>query len=94
MNDICEMWSLPWHALLKNLAVGLAGGDMPVQSAAALRPVTAQGVGVSANSWLRRAQHRAIELSAHPFEQGEPEKGGGGYKCSPPQALGFPGQAV
>ena len=26
MNDICEMWSLPWHALQRNLASGI-GGD-------------------------------------------------------------------
>jgi hypothetical protein len=69
MNQSCEMWSRPWHALQKNLAAGI-GGDLleslaPVFRAADVRGL-AQGHGgakipgfaVSANSWLSRVQHR------------------------------------
>ena len=48
MNDICELWSLPWHALQKNLALGL--GDDARGSAAPVAPlktVKAQCVAAS-----------------------------------------------
>jgi hypothetical protein len=58
MNDICEVWSMPWHALQRNLALAL-GGDVAGHSgrtrAAALN---VQAAGVSAGSWLSRAQRR------------------------------------
>jgi hypothetical protein len=61
MNDICEMWSLPWHALQRNLAKGISG-DVVGHSALALKTLNVQSVAVSANSWLSRARHRAAPL--------------------------------
>ena len=57
-DDAGAAWSLPWHALLRNLASGL-GGEAPVHSA---RPV--KSLTVSANSWLQRAQFRAAAVQA------------------------------
>jgi len=51
MNDICEAWSLPWHALQRDLASGL-GADVPGRSGRLLRVANVQSVTVSANSWL------------------------------------------
>ena len=65
MNDICELWSLPWHALQKNLALGL--GDDARGSAAPVAPlktVKAQCVAASTSSWLRRAQCRTPPVLA------------------------------
>lgn len=59
MNDICQMWSLPWHDLQRNLASGIAG-DVLGSSALSLKAVHVQGVAASANSWLRRAQRRTL----------------------------------
>jgi hypothetical protein len=50
-----EAWSLPWHALQKDLASGL-GTDMLGHSGRSLKAVAVQHVAVSANSWLSRAQ--------------------------------------
>jgi hypothetical protein len=61
MNDICEMWSLPWHALQRNLALGL-GGNAAGHSAPALKSASVQNVAVSANSWLSRARRQAAPL--------------------------------
>jgi hypothetical protein len=59
MNDICELWSLPWHALQRDLALGLAG-EAVGRSVPALRTVKVQrAVAVSANSWLSRALQAA-----------------------------------
>jgi hypothetical protein len=70
MNEVSEMWSLPWHALQRNLAQNM-GGNVIGHATAALRTVDAlkvvstlkgvhvESVAVSANSWLRRAQRRA-----------------------------------
>jgi hypothetical protein len=54
MNDTCEMWSLPWHALQRNLALAL-GGEAIVHSAVTVQAVTVQSAAVGANSWLGRA---------------------------------------
>jgi hypothetical protein len=51
MNDICEMWSLPWHALQKNLALGLSG-DAAARAVTAPRTAPGHGTAMSANSWL------------------------------------------
>ncbi len=58
MNDICEMWHLPWHALQKDLALEL--------NVDALRPmphtaksVSVQSATVAAVTWLGRARQRA-----------------------------------
>ena len=60
MNDICELWSLPWHALQRDLALGLAG-EAVGRSVPALRTVKVRRAVavVSANSWLSRALQAA-----------------------------------
>jgi hypothetical protein len=63
MNDIFELWSLPWHALQRDLALGLAG-EATGPSVPALKAVKVQSsvVAVSANSWLSRALRQAGSL--------------------------------
>ena len=61
MNDTCEMWSLPWHALQRNLAFGL-GGEVIVQSAATVKGVNVQSAATAANSWLGRARLRVAPV--------------------------------
>jgi hypothetical protein len=61
MSDTAEMWSLPWHALQRNLALGLDGNAI-VHSAVTVKAVTVQGAAVGANSWLGRARHREAPL--------------------------------
>jgi hypothetical protein len=61
MSDTCEMWSLPWHALQRNLALGLEGNAI-VYSAVTVKAVTVQSAAVGDNSWLGRARHRAAPL--------------------------------
>lgn len=63
MNDIFDMWSLPWHALQRNLALGL-GGDVHECAAPTFKAVNVQGLAASANSWLRRAQRRTPRVLA------------------------------
>jgi hypothetical protein len=59
MNDICELWSVPWHALQRDLALGLAGEPVE-RSVPALRAVKVRrAVAVSATSWLSRAVQAA-----------------------------------
>ena len=59
MNEILESWSLPWHALQRDLAMGLAG-EAVGRSAPTLRAVKVQrAVAVSASSWLSRARQAA-----------------------------------
>jgi hypothetical protein len=50
MNDILELWSLPWHALQKSLAEAFGGEN-----------VRASRAGAEAGSWLGRA-HRVTPL--------------------------------
>jgi hypothetical protein len=69
MNQSCEMWNRPWHALQKDLAAGI-GGDLLESSAPALKAadvrgstqgqgsVKVRGFAVSPNSWLSRVQYR------------------------------------
>jgi hypothetical protein len=62
MNDTFEMWSLPWHALQRNLASRL-GGDAIIHSAAVtVTAVNAQNAAVAANSWLGRARLRVAPV--------------------------------
>jgi hypothetical protein len=62
MHDTCAMWSLPWHELQKNLALGL-GGSAIVQSAALKRTGAHSATAViCANSWLGRARLRAAPM--------------------------------
>ncbi len=61
MNDTCEMWSLPWHALQRNLALGL-GGDAPAHAGATIKAVNVQSATAYASSWLGRARLRVAPL--------------------------------
>jgi hypothetical protein len=61
MNDTCEMWSLPWHALQRNLALEV-GGDAPAHSGATVKAANVQIGAVAANSWLGRARLRVAPL--------------------------------
>jgi hypothetical protein len=58
MNDVCEMWNLPWHALQRNLAMGIGGdaaGEPGNFTGSAFKAVAT----VAGNSWLGRARlHR------------------------------------
>lgn len=56
MNDICEIWHLPWHALQKNLALGL-GAD-PLRPVSTVKSMNVQSTAVVAHSWLGRARLR------------------------------------
>ena len=53
MNDTFEAWSLPWHALQRNLALAL-GGDVASHSGRS----QAAAVNVCAGSWLSKVQRR------------------------------------
>jgi hypothetical protein len=61
MNDTCEMWSLPWHALQRNLALEL-GGDASAHSSATIKAVSVQSAAAYTNSWLGRARLRVAPL--------------------------------
>ena len=61
MNDTCEMWSLPWHALQRNLALRL-GGEANIHSSAMAMVVNVQGAAGAANSWLGRARLRVAPM--------------------------------
>jgi hypothetical protein len=60
MNDLSELWSLPWHALQRRLALGLGAATPiyipPGHSRASVRPAQTQ-------SWLMRA-HAMMSLPA------------------------------
>ena len=58
MNDVCEMWHLPWHALQKDLALGL-GSDPLRPAASPVKSLNVQSAAVVAHSWLGRARLRA-----------------------------------
>jgi len=62
MNDMCEMWSQPWHALQRNLASG-KGVEAAAHPAAKLRAVNMQIGTVAADSWLARARLRVARVS-------------------------------
>jgi hypothetical protein len=70
MNEVSEMWSLPWHDLQRNLAQNMGGNAMghvtatpravnALEVVSTLKGAHVESVAVSANSWLRRAQRRA-----------------------------------
>ncbi len=64
MNDSIDMWSLPWHALQRNLAEAI-GGNSPsyrsVARGAANSPYVfnVRAVAAPVNSWLSRVQSRS-----------------------------------
>jgi hypothetical protein len=63
MNDLGEMWSLPWQALQKNLVEGIRG-EILGSSAPFLRAPSVQGVAVPTDSWLSRARRRTPPAQA------------------------------
>lgn len=58
MNELSETWSLPWHTLQRNLALGI-NADAAAHSTPSLMAHSVQGMTVTANSWLSRARRRA-----------------------------------
>jgi hypothetical protein len=74
MNDIYEIWSLPWHELQKSLAggmgaLGAAEGANPRSAAAQRNAAGTRDVGGRRNaagfadSWLKRARGRGAPLT-------------------------------
>ena len=68
MNDACEMWSLPWHALQRNLAEEIGGNSLGYRGVArgtansrdVFKDVfNVPAVAVPASSWLSRVQSRS-----------------------------------
>jgi hypothetical protein len=74
MNEVCEMWSLPWHALQRDLALGLSGGASVhygaaiKTSGATVKAINVQSATVCTNSWLGRARLR-VASEHHPVRQ-------------------------
>ena len=54
MNDIFEIWSLPWHALQRRLATAV-GAEAPARNVTNPRGAGAGVAAVPASSWLARA---------------------------------------
>jgi hypothetical protein len=63
MNDIFELWSLPWHALQRSLAETF-GAEANVNSAAGGKPSNAHSVPAAASSWLVRARSGAMQAAS------------------------------
>jgi len=66
MNRSTELWSMPWHARLKDLADNLRG-ESAVTAALAARRLTARKptariVAGPAGSWLNRARRQAMPM--------------------------------
>jgi len=59
MNDVCEIWSLPWHGLQKSLANAIAAQASASRGAARKfahsKSDEMQGAAFSGTSWLGRA---------------------------------------
>jgi hypothetical protein len=60
MDNIHELWSLPWHELQRNLAQGVCV-EAAAGYAKTLDALKVQWATRSAGSWLGRAQRR-LEL--------------------------------
>jgi hypothetical protein len=56
------MWSLPWHALQRNLALRL-GGEAIIHFSPMISAVNVQSATVAANSWLGRARLRVAPVT-------------------------------
>jgi hypothetical protein len=61
MNPISEQWHLPWHALQRDLALGLGADSLKPQVAAA-KSVSVQSAASATLSWLGRARRNLNEL--------------------------------
>jgi hypothetical protein len=62
MDDVFELWSLPWHALQRRLAKGF-GSEVGGGGAAKLDPSGACDAPIR-NSWLTRARSVAGNRSS------------------------------
>ena len=63
MNDVCEIWSLPWHGLQKRLAKAItarasASGGAARKCANLKSEEMQGGAGFYGSSWLGRALQR------------------------------------
>ncbi|HXA36266.1 MAG TPA: hypothetical protein VNW26_08040 [Steroidobacteraceae bacterium] len=62
MNDVCEIWSLPWHGLQRSLAKAItarASANRDVaRKFANFKSDEMQDSGFSGSSWLGRALQR------------------------------------
>jgi hypothetical protein len=65
MNPICEQWHLPWHALQKDLALGL-GTDSLLPPVLAAKSVNVTSAAAATLSWLGRARLRAAPRTPAP----------------------------
>ena len=62
MNDISELWNLPWHELQRSIAAGVgdsAGGNSTSNSQTAFKSAGARSAATPVGSWLVRARSRA-----------------------------------
>jgi len=55
MNDMFDLWSLPWHALQRNLAASVTAPEGLTQNAVAAA-VKAAPVAAMGATWLARAR--------------------------------------
>jgi hypothetical protein len=62
MNEICELWSLPWHELQRSLADSLAGQAAPIV-AGILLARNSQSFTAGATSWLARARAQVQQVA-------------------------------
>ncbi len=60
MNEIVEVWSMPWHSLQRSLAETF-GTDVNGKSVAAPKPSQAHVPTAAAVSWLVRARHTTAQ---------------------------------
>jgi hypothetical protein len=62
-NGPSELWNMPWHARLKNLAeVVTPNGPYCFNAVRSQSAVRAQSASAPAGSWLRRARGRASSV--------------------------------
>jgi hypothetical protein len=63
MNEHPELWNMPWHARLKNLAeVAAVSGEFCFRVVRAQSAAGAQNPMAQAGSWLGRARRRATPI--------------------------------
>ena len=62
MNPSCALWSMPWHARLKNLADGLRA-EVPDNFVTASKFGRARNAPSADGSWLRRKRSRPAPSS-------------------------------
>jgi len=55
MNEMLELWSVPWHALQSRLADGIGFEAAATAAAAAVARQAAQPPAAAGYSWLARA---------------------------------------